>query len=343
MKTNTASERELISLTEATKYCNYSQEYLSLRARAKKLKSVKVGRNWMTTVNWLNEYVAKTEDYKKNLASQAAVVLPAAPVEVVPTPVIKAAQTKRVKTARKEKEAVVQAVKEKTVELEKTITPLVAKEILNEKSAPVVQDKKIDLNAVPDKKPVVPPSNLPIDDKKINSFSNPIPAFGLPDFRFAMAYFLTLLAVICVGVSGFGSIKSFSNDVSDYSSLFSEGVSSATSNISNPINQISASFSADADILVKKNLIYLDGCSSNAVSFLTDSPKFALKVMNESFGAVTTDVSGFFGGDDGFGKFFASSAGEIVKYDIGVFTEYFSWVKGGFYYIPVKVVSLFGY
>ena len=49
--------KKYISLMEATQSCNYSQEYLSLRARQGKLKSVKVGRNWFTTKEWLEEYL----------------------------------------------------------------------------------------------------------------------------------------------------------------------------------------------------------------------------------------------------------------------------------------------
>ena len=56
-----------ISLDEATKHCKYSQEYLSLRARQKKLKAVKLGRNWFTTKEWLSEYLLSVDDYKKNL------------------------------------------------------------------------------------------------------------------------------------------------------------------------------------------------------------------------------------------------------------------------------------
>lgn len=59
-----------ISLTEATKFCNYSQEYLSLRARRGKLKSVKNGRNWVTTKEWLADYIKTAEDYKKELADR---------------------------------------------------------------------------------------------------------------------------------------------------------------------------------------------------------------------------------------------------------------------------------
>jgi len=55
-----------ISLREATKYCGYSQEYLSLRARYGKLKAMKFGRNWVTKKEWLDEYLKKTEEYNNN-------------------------------------------------------------------------------------------------------------------------------------------------------------------------------------------------------------------------------------------------------------------------------------
>ncbi len=49
---------DYISLKDATKYCNYSQDYLKLRARQGKLKAVKIGRNWVTTKDWVEEYIA---------------------------------------------------------------------------------------------------------------------------------------------------------------------------------------------------------------------------------------------------------------------------------------------
>jgi len=57
---------EYITLAEASKLCAYSQEYLSLRARQGKLGAVKKGRNWVTTKEWLWEYIDSTaHDYKK--------------------------------------------------------------------------------------------------------------------------------------------------------------------------------------------------------------------------------------------------------------------------------------
>ena len=53
---------EYISLQDATNYCDYSQEYLSLRARQGKLKAVKFGRNWVTKKEWLNEYLEEVDN-----------------------------------------------------------------------------------------------------------------------------------------------------------------------------------------------------------------------------------------------------------------------------------------
>ena len=62
-----AEARKYISLSEAAIYSGcYSQEYLSLRARHGKLKAVKFGRNWVTTKEWLNEYLEGVNNYKNN-------------------------------------------------------------------------------------------------------------------------------------------------------------------------------------------------------------------------------------------------------------------------------------
>ena len=68
--------REYISLQEATKYCNYSQEYLSLRARQDKLKAIKFGRNWVTKKEWLNEYLRGIQEYNNSFAKKKKVVAP---------------------------------------------------------------------------------------------------------------------------------------------------------------------------------------------------------------------------------------------------------------------------
>ena len=63
-----SQESEYISLQEAAKYSDYSQEYLSLRARQGKLKSIKLGRNWVTKTEWLKEYLQQVDDYNFNLS-----------------------------------------------------------------------------------------------------------------------------------------------------------------------------------------------------------------------------------------------------------------------------------
>jgi hypothetical protein len=60
-------ENIYISLQEATKYCNHSQEYLSLRARQGKLKSIKLRKKWMTTKEWLEDYLEKSKEYHSSL------------------------------------------------------------------------------------------------------------------------------------------------------------------------------------------------------------------------------------------------------------------------------------
>ena len=62
-----ARSKEYISLSDAARYSGcYSQEYLSLRARQGKLKATKIGRNWITTKEWLDEYLERVNNYKDN-------------------------------------------------------------------------------------------------------------------------------------------------------------------------------------------------------------------------------------------------------------------------------------
>jgi len=51
-----AKSKKYILLSKAAEKTPYSQEYLSLRARQGKLKAIKVGRDWFTTLPWLNKY-----------------------------------------------------------------------------------------------------------------------------------------------------------------------------------------------------------------------------------------------------------------------------------------------
>jgi len=69
-------EPKYISLQEATKYCPYSQDYLSLRARQEKLRAIKIGRNWITTKEWVEEYLKKVEEYNNNFKISKTVAPP---------------------------------------------------------------------------------------------------------------------------------------------------------------------------------------------------------------------------------------------------------------------------
>jgi len=68
-KTNTREPDSItfISLKRATKYCDYSQEYLSLRARQGKLKAVKFSRGWFTKREWIEEYLQQVKEYEQKI------------------------------------------------------------------------------------------------------------------------------------------------------------------------------------------------------------------------------------------------------------------------------------
>lgn len=51
---------ELIPLAQAARLTNYSQEYISLLCRRGKMKGKKLGRNWFTTKEWVDDYINRT-------------------------------------------------------------------------------------------------------------------------------------------------------------------------------------------------------------------------------------------------------------------------------------------
>jgi hypothetical protein len=65
---------EYISLFEASKLCSYSEPYLRLRARQGKLKSIKLGKKWMTTDLWIKDYVKRTKEWNEKIAAKKAQV-----------------------------------------------------------------------------------------------------------------------------------------------------------------------------------------------------------------------------------------------------------------------------
>ena len=67
-KKDTEDKYGYISLQEASKFCDYSAEYLSYLARNGKLKAVKIRRNWMTTKEAVFNYI---ETVKKSIPPSA--------------------------------------------------------------------------------------------------------------------------------------------------------------------------------------------------------------------------------------------------------------------------------
>jgi lambda repressor-like predicted transcriptional regulator len=57
-------KEELLSLNEAAKEREVSQDYLRFLIFKKKLKGEKIGRNWVTTHVWIEEYANTSEGLK---------------------------------------------------------------------------------------------------------------------------------------------------------------------------------------------------------------------------------------------------------------------------------------
>lgn len=52
---------QYISLSEAAKLTKYSQDYISLLCRQGKMGAKKFGRNWVTTKDWVYDYIDRTK------------------------------------------------------------------------------------------------------------------------------------------------------------------------------------------------------------------------------------------------------------------------------------------
>lgn len=79
-----------ISLAEAAKFCSYSEPYLRLRARQGKLASIKLGKKWMTTRSWLDDYESSVAAWraaaqeKKSFPRSASIPLEVEKVMEIP-------------------------------------------------------------------------------------------------------------------------------------------------------------------------------------------------------------------------------------------------------------------
>ncbi|HDH07801.1 MAG TPA: hypothetical protein ENG89_02175, partial [Candidatus Moranbacteria bacterium] len=54
-------ELNFIPLAEAARLSGYTPEHLNLLCRTKRIKAEKIGRNWFTTEEWLDEFIAVVE------------------------------------------------------------------------------------------------------------------------------------------------------------------------------------------------------------------------------------------------------------------------------------------
>ncbi len=86
MEENNNTEKNYISLFDASKLCSYSEPYLRLRARQGKLKSIKLGKKWMTTAAWIDDYGARVQEWREMAEAKKnnlpAATLVAAPLEL---------------------------------------------------------------------------------------------------------------------------------------------------------------------------------------------------------------------------------------------------------------------
>lgn len=57
--------QKYISLREAAWLYGCTQRHMNLMARKEKLRAIKIGRNWFTTLKWLKEYMVSLEGKRK--------------------------------------------------------------------------------------------------------------------------------------------------------------------------------------------------------------------------------------------------------------------------------------
>ncbi|MFA6306727.1 MAG: hypothetical protein WCV70_04095 [Patescibacteria group bacterium] len=73
MRDKSLSENELMPLRRLAEISSYSPAYISLLVQRKKLKAKRVGRNFLTTKKWFNEYLEKHAQEEKRLSSHEVV------------------------------------------------------------------------------------------------------------------------------------------------------------------------------------------------------------------------------------------------------------------------------
>jgi len=71
------AKQNYISLLEAARLCSYSEPYLRLRARQGKLKSIKLGKKWMTTAAWIDDYDLRVQRWRESSEAKKSAAMSA--------------------------------------------------------------------------------------------------------------------------------------------------------------------------------------------------------------------------------------------------------------------------
>jgi hypothetical protein len=80
---NSQEKQKYILLSKIAKEKKYAQEYLSLLARRGDLGSIRIGKRWYTTEQWMNEFIEETARRKEEIASPAKILQP----EIINAPI----------------------------------------------------------------------------------------------------------------------------------------------------------------------------------------------------------------------------------------------------------------
>lgn len=80
MRHKPLDENELIPLRRLAEISSYSPAYISLLVQRKKLKAKRIGRNFLTTKKWFNDYLEKHAQEEKRISSREAVSQQQSPV-----------------------------------------------------------------------------------------------------------------------------------------------------------------------------------------------------------------------------------------------------------------------
>jgi len=246
-----------ISLQEATRYCEYSQEYLSLRARRGKLKAKKDGRNWVTKKEWLKDYITKVEGYKKSIAKSTK----------------SKSNKKRIKNNLKSAREI-----KPIFDLPKYEKPLVfennneSKKKYKEVLPSVTFQEKIPKKQFPQKTvQSLPPENLPVGEFKFGQARSR----QHPVFHFGFVFGLVSVLIISGGIFGKTSLKNTFEDVSSFTYI--------TGGTKDTITDETAEFVSQGLIVVSDNEADISKNISSILDVTWYVSKYTVNTFKEYF------------------------------------------------------------